>query len=59
MTHDPVCGMQVDESKTAFKSEYKGKAYFFCSEHCKITFDNEPEKYVKKDEEHKNPHHHT
>ena len=28
---DPVCGMAVDPSKAAGRSEYHGKTYFFCS----------------------------
>lgn len=40
---DPVCGMEVDPAKAAGKSEYKGKTYFFCSDHCKKTFDSNPE----------------
>jgi Cu2+-exporting ATPase len=50
MAIDPVCGMQVDESRAAGRSEYKGKTYYFCSTHCKTTFDKEPEKYAQKPE---------
>jgi len=35
---DPICKMHVDE-KTQFKSIYKNKEYFFCSETCKKKFD--------------------
>jgi YHS domain-containing protein len=45
MSKDPVCGMDVDE-KTAPKSEYKGKTYYFCAPGCKREFDKNPEKYV-------------
>jgi Cu2+-exporting ATPase len=48
MAIDPVCGMQVDESQAAGRSEYKGKTYYFCSTHCKTTFDREPKKYAQK-----------
>ncbi|ACI19647.1 copper-transporting P-type ATPase [Dictyoglomus thermophilum H-6-12] len=44
---DPVCGMEVDEIKSPFVSEYKGKKYYFCSKACKIEFDKNPEKYLK------------
>jgi YHS domain-containing protein len=40
---DPVCGMEVDPAKAAGKSEYQGKTYFFCSDHCKRAFDANPE----------------
>jgi YHS domain-containing protein len=46
MTKDPVCKMDVDESKTNFKSEYAGRKYHFCSEECKDTFDSQPERYA-------------
>jgi YHS domain-containing protein len=46
MAVDPVCKMQVDESKAAATSEYKGVRYYFCMTGCKEKFDNEPEKYL-------------
>jgi YHS domain-containing protein/multidrug efflux pump subunit AcrA (membrane-fusion protein) len=46
---DPVCGMEVDESKAraaGWVSEYQGKTYFFDSYQCNRQFDKEPGKYV-------------
>jgi len=43
---DPVCKMQVDESKSKITSEYKGKKYYFCAPGCKRAFDQNPEKYL-------------
>lgn len=46
---DPVCGMEVDESKAraaGWVSEYHGKTYFFDSYHCNRQFDKEPQRYV-------------
>jgi len=43
---DPVCGMTVD-TKTADKSVYKGKTYYFCAPDEKKEFDKDPTKYVK------------
>jgi Cu+-exporting ATPase len=34
---DPVCGMEVDESK-ALKAEKNGESYFFCSKNCRDKF---------------------
>ena len=51
MQTDPVCGMQIEESEAAGKSEYKGRTYYFCSGVCKTDFDDEPERYAKKSEE--------
>jgi YHS domain-containing protein len=43
---DAVCKMEVNKGKAKFTSEYKGKAYYFCSLSCKEEFDENPEKYV-------------
>jgi YHS domain-containing protein len=51
MTKDPVCGMAVDEKDSKIKSEYRGRMYTFCSQGCKISFDEEPEKYLKEGNE--------
>ncbi len=51
MAQDLVCGMQVDESNPPAKSDYKGRTYYFCSLDCKQTFDNNPEEYVKSEDE--------
>jgi YHS domain-containing protein len=48
MAKDPVCGMNVEEKTTKFKSEYKGKIYYFCNQMCKATFDKNPAKYLVK-----------
>lgn len=41
----PVCGMEVDR-KTALRSEYKEKTYYFCSEDHKKQFDAAPNKWI-------------
>ena len=46
MAQDPVCKMDVDESKAKYTSERKGKKYYFCAPGCKRAFDENPEKYV-------------
>lgn len=46
MAKDPICGMNVDEKTTRFKSEHMGKTYYFCSQMCKTTFDKNPMKFV-------------
>jgi YHS domain-containing protein len=47
MVTDPVCKMQIDESKAAGKSEYKGQTYYFCALSCKVKFDQNPQQYAK------------
>lgn len=44
---DLVCGMELAPDEAKFRSEYKGKTYYFCSENCKQHFDNSPEKYAE------------
>ena len=47
MAIDPVCGMQVDETKKkAEKSQFGGRTYYFCSHDCKERFDESPEEFV-------------
>ena len=41
----PVCGMNVDP-KSAPKSVFNGKTYYFCSDNDKKTFDAAPDKFV-------------
>jgi len=47
MVLDVVCNMDIDEKASKWKSEYKGKTYYFCAPMCKQKFDRNPEKYVK------------
>ena len=37
MTKDPTCGMTVDEAP-ALHAERDGKAFYFCSDHCRQKF---------------------
>lgn len=46
MTQCPVCGMRVDE-RTAPRSEYQGKTYYFMNPIHKEIFDKDPERFVK------------
>jgi len=47
MVLDVVCKMEVDEKTAKWKSEHKGKTYYFCAVMCKQKFDGDPEKYIK------------
>jgi hypothetical protein len=42
---DPVCGMTVDRHAGKPTSVYAGKTWFFCGDHCKHRFDEEPERF--------------
>lgn len=48
MAKDPVCNMDVEESKAAATSSYKGQTYYFCARACKESFDKDPEKHLQK-----------
>jgi Cu+-exporting ATPase len=54
--HDPVCGMDIDPATAAGKSEYKEQTFYFCSLGCKKAFDENPEKYLGKTDEHAHNH---
>lgn len=43
---DPVCGMDAGRAR-APKSEYRGQTYYFCSDHCKRAFDQNPGHYLQ------------
>ena len=45
---DPVCGMKVENPKTAPTSVHAGKTYYFCSKEDKARFDKNPGAYLKK-----------
>jgi len=46
MKKDPVCGMDVEE-KTRYQYTFKGKTYYFCSQHCQELFKKDPETILK------------
>jgi len=50
MVKDLACGMEIKKEEAAASSVYKGKEYYFCAQSCKEKFDQDPEKYIKKEE---------
>lgn len=46
MAIDPVCGMEVNENSAPAKTEYDGVTYYFCSQNCRNTFEEDPEEYL-------------
>ena len=44
--------MSVDPKTAAYKSEYQGQTYHFCSPGCKKAFDRKPQQYAVKTKEH-------
>ncbi len=45
---DPVCGMMIDDKSAVGTSQYKGTQYFFCSNDCKVEFDENPDDYAQR-----------
>ncbi len=48
---DPVCGMTFEAGEAAAQTNYQGVAYFFCSEDCRKTFEENPDEFLKQSEE--------
>ena len=46
MEVDPVCEMPVDPDVAEFKTEYRGKEYYFCSAGCCDKFKRDQKDYV-------------
>lgn len=47
---DPVCGMSTDAPDEFISQEHKGTTYYFCSDHCLKTFQENPAKFVASEE---------
>jgi membrane fusion protein, copper/silver efflux system len=46
MVKDLVCNMEVDPSIPGIRhSEYRGKTYYFCSEQCRKSFEENPQRF--------------
>ena len=50
MVVDPICGMQVEEQGAEWTSAHEGERYYFCAKGCKQKFDEDPAKYVRKED---------
>ncbi len=46
MVKDPVCGMEFDSSQAEAQTSYQGQSYFFCSQDCRRTFEENPREFV-------------
>ncbi|HZC42161.1 MAG TPA: permease [Streptosporangiaceae bacterium] len=44
---DPVCGMQVERAHAGAVARHHGRAYHFCSDHCRDRFAASPERYAR------------
>ena len=46
MAEDPVCHMTVDPQTSGHNLDFEGVMYYFCTAHCKKSFEKEPGKYL-------------
>ena len=44
---DPICGVEVYESRADRQVEHMGNRYAFCSPECKTEFEKNPENYTR------------
>lgn len=44
---DPVCGTVIEENTASGRSEHRGQTYYFCSQRCKMEFDDNPYAYSR------------
>ena len=44
---NPVCNVPVSKKNPKHVVEYAGKKVYFCCDGCKVSFENDPEKYLK------------
>ena len=44
---DPVCGMSVEPTTAAIKSDHQGRTFYFCAEACRRAFEADPGKFAK------------
>jgi xanthine dehydrogenase accessory factor len=46
---NPVCGVPVDVNHPKHVIEYGGESVYFCCDGCKVKFEADPDKYMKKE----------
>lgn len=51
MVEDPVCGMQINIETAPAQTEYDGEIYYFCSQGCKMAFEENPNQFIFPEEE--------
>jgi Ala-tRNA(Pro) deacylase len=44
---DPVCGTILEQQQASGRSDFRSKTYYFCSQGCKMEFDDNPHAYAR------------
>jgi YHS domain-containing protein len=47
MATDPVCLMVISEEEAKATTTYRGRMYYFCCNHCKKQFEENPKRYSR------------
>lgn len=47
---DPVCGMPIDPSEAAGSARDGDRTVYFCSDHCRQIFADDPDRYLERPE---------
>src|SRR5262245_37045552 len=47
ITHDPVCGMQIEAGQALYSAQYGPETYYFCSKECYRRFEERPESFAE------------
>ena len=47
MTIDPVCGMEIDDPRPEFQTQFAGRKYYSCSDECRKEFEENPQEYIQ------------
>ncbi|MAT43730.1 MAG: copper-translocating P-type ATPase [Anaerolineaceae bacterium] len=50
MVKDPICGMEINPEEAFASREHMGQTFYFCSENCVTTFDNNPHQFAHQQE---------
>lgn len=45
---DPVCGMSTEDESAFTSYAYKGTTFYFCSDHCKANFEENPDSFIER-----------
>lgn len=48
---DPICGMTTESPEDYISYAYQGDTFYFCSEHCREKFKDDPDKYLQPEPE--------
>ena len=51
LVKDPVCGMEMEPHTAPVSEQYNREPYYFCGRDCRDSFNADPDRYLKKEED--------